>query len=65
MLQQPVNTRATIGKYRHLTANDWNAITAQIVGSRTASITTSSGRAVQFTRAEVDFISSKYPRGQA
>jgi hypothetical protein len=65
MLQQ-VNTRVTIGKYRHLTANDWNTITAQIAGNRTASITTSSGRAVQFSRAEVDFISAKYPtRGQA
>jgi hypothetical protein len=64
MLHQVSNTRATIGKYRNLTTNDWNNVLNSITPtSGKASITTSSGRSVTFTRAEVQYLEQKYGMG--
>lgn len=53
MLHQVSNTRATIGKYRNLTSTDWQAIQARITPlSGKASITTSNGREISFTRSD-------------
>jgi hypothetical protein len=61
MLHQVSNTCATIGKYRNLTSNDWQAVQARITDSSgKATVTTSNGREVSFTRAEVQFLNQKY-----
>ncbi len=61
MLHHISNTRATIGKYRNLTSNDWQAIQARITpSSGKATVTTSNGREVSFTRAEVQFLNQKF-----
>ena len=60
---QVQNPRSTIGKYRHLTGFDWQAITAAYdSGKGFIKIEASTGRTVTFTRAEVDFILEKYGR---
>jgi hypothetical protein len=61
MLQHVSNTRATIGKYRNLTSTDWQTVQARISSTNgKASITTSNGREVSFTRAEVQYLNQKY-----
>jgi hypothetical protein len=61
MLHQVSNARATIGKYRNLTSNDWQAIQARISSTNgKAVVTTSNGREVTFTRAEVQYLNQKY-----
>jgi hypothetical protein len=61
MLHHISNTRATIGKYRNLTSTDWQAVQARITDSSgKATVTTSNGREVSFTRAEVQFLNQKY-----
>jgi hypothetical protein len=61
MLHQVSNTRATIGKYRNLTSTDWQTVQARITDANgKATITASTGRTVEFTRAEVQFINQKY-----
>jgi hypothetical protein len=61
MLHQVSNPRATQGKYRNLTSTDWQAVQARISSTNgKASITTSNGREVSFTRAEVQYLSQKY-----
>jgi hypothetical protein len=61
MLHHISNTRATIGKYRYLTSADWQAVQTRITATNgKATITTSSGKEVSFTRAELDFINQKY-----
>lgn len=61
MLQHVSNTCATIGKYRNLTSTDWQAVQNRISSTNgKASITTSNGREVSFTRAEVQYLSQKY-----
>ena len=61
MLHHVSNTRATIGKYRNLTSTDWQAVQAHITDANgKATITVSTGRTVEFTRAEVQFINQKY-----
>jgi hypothetical protein len=66
MLHQVSNTRATIGKYRNLTSTDWQAVQARISSTNgKASITTSNGREVSFTRAEVEYLTQKYGTARA
>ncbi len=61
MLHHISNTRATIGKYRNLTSNDWQTVQTRITDSSgKATVTTSNGREVSFTRAEVQFLNQKY-----
>ncbi len=61
MLHQVSNTRATIGKYRHLTSTDWQAVQNRISSTNgKATVTTSNGREVSFTRAEVQFLNQKF-----
>ncbi len=59
------NPRATIGKYRYLTAGDWQAIQERITPTCGKAVITDSknGREVVFTRAEVEFINQKYGVG--
>jgi hypothetical protein len=55
------NPRATQGKYRHLTSSDWQAVQNRISSTNgKATVTTSNGREVSFTRAEVQYLSQKY-----
>jgi hypothetical protein len=61
MLHHISNTRATIGKYRNLTSADWQAVQARISSTNgKATVTTSNGREVSFTRAEVQYLNQKY-----
>jgi hypothetical protein len=54
------NPRSTLGKARHLTGFDWQAIlTAYNAGKGLIRIEASTGRAVTMTRAEVEFIQAK------
>jgi hypothetical protein len=56
------NSRATIGKYRHLTCSDWDAVRNQITPTCGKAVITSSrsGKEVAFSRAEVQFLTAKY-----
>ena len=55
------NTRATIGKFRQITLTDWQAVQAKITDNNgKATIAASTGRRIEFTRAEVEFITKKY-----
>jgi hypothetical protein len=61
MLHQVSNPRATQGKYRNLTSTDWQAVQARISSTNgKAVVTTSNGREVSFTRAEVEYLTQKY-----
>jgi hypothetical protein len=54
------NPRSTLGKARHLTGFDWQAIlAAYYAGKGLIRIEASTGRAVTLTRAEVEFIQAK------
>ena len=54
------NPRSTLGKARHLTGFDWQAIQAAYsAGKGLIRIEKSTGQSVTLTRAEVDFIKSK------
>jgi hypothetical protein len=61
MLHQVSNPLTTQGKYRNLTSSDWPAVQNRISSTNCkATVTTSNGREVSFTRAEVEYLSQKY-----
>jgi hypothetical protein len=60
-MQTISNPRATQGKYRNLTSSDWQAVQNRISSTNgKAVVTTSNGREVSFTRAEVQYLTQKY-----
>ena len=57
---QVSNPRSTLGKARHLTGYDWQAIQAAYnAGKGLIRIEKSTGQSLTMTRAEVEFIRAK------